>query len=234
MGGGRLREALAASIREVVFGLEDSFVSTMGAVSGIAVGCGNANMVILSGLVIVTVEAISMAAGSYLSSKAAREVYEERLEQDSARVLSERVTDRESLKEFFVRKNFTKEEISVALQAIGRERRQWLDEVHRAEFRMSPAASSAPLVAGIVMGVCYLIGGLIVLIPYFFLPLMFALPLAVVITCCCLFLLGFWKANIAGVKPLRSGVEMVTVSLGAAFLGIVIGRLASVYFRVAI
>jgi predicted membrane protein (TIGR00267 family) len=226
---GGISALLVASVREVVFGLEDSFVSTLGTISGVAVGSGDAKVVILSGLVLVVVEAVSMAAGSYLSSQAATELYEERMKQDAARVLSERVSDNESLKDLFDRKGFKKEEIKIALEAISRERKLWLTEVKRTEYRMSPGTSGSPFLAGVVMGVCYVLGGLLVLLPYFIVPLGFALAASVVITFVSLFILGFWKAKIAGVKPFRSGVEMVTVSLGAAILGILIGQAFSVY-----
>lgn len=72
-----LRKEIARSMREIVFGLEDSLVSTLGAVVGIAAGAQNRDMVILSGLVLVVVESISMSAGSYLSSKSAEEAEEE-------------------------------------------------------------------------------------------------------------------------------------------------------------
>ena len=62
---------VANSIREIVFGLEDSLVSTLGTLTGIAAGAGSTYIVLLSGLVLVAVEATSMAAGSYLSSKSA-------------------------------------------------------------------------------------------------------------------------------------------------------------------
>lgn len=69
-------------MREIVFGLEDSFVSTLGAITGIAAGAGNTYIVIMSGLVIVSVEALSMAAGSYLSNKSAMEAEEEILREE--------------------------------------------------------------------------------------------------------------------------------------------------------
>ena len=65
---------IADSIREIIFGLEDGLVSTLGAVTGIAAGSQNTFVVILSGLVLIAVEASSMAAGSYLSSKSATAV----------------------------------------------------------------------------------------------------------------------------------------------------------------
>lgn len=68
------RKGGPASLREIVFGLEDSIVSTLGAITGIAVGSHNADLVLLSGAVIVVVEAISMSAGSYLSTKSEYEL----------------------------------------------------------------------------------------------------------------------------------------------------------------
>jgi predicted membrane protein (TIGR00267 family) len=62
---------VAESIREIVFGLEDSLVSTLGALTGIAVGSESRFIVILAGLVLIATESTSMAAGSYLSSKSA-------------------------------------------------------------------------------------------------------------------------------------------------------------------
>jgi predicted membrane protein (TIGR00267 family) len=69
-------------MREIVFGLEDSFVSTLGAVTGIAAGTQDKYVVILSGLVLVAVESISMAAGSYLSSKSSMEAEEAVLKEE--------------------------------------------------------------------------------------------------------------------------------------------------------
>ena len=42
-------------IRELIFGLEDGMVSTMGAITGIATGTQNYFTVVLSGFVIVSV-----------------------------------------------------------------------------------------------------------------------------------------------------------------------------------
>ncbi|MBU1200416.1 VIT1/CCC1 transporter family protein [Patescibacteria group bacterium] len=62
-------------VREIIFGLEDGIVSTLGVLVGIAVGTNNKSFVILSGLVIVIVESLSMAAGTYLSNKSELELH---------------------------------------------------------------------------------------------------------------------------------------------------------------
>ncbi len=66
-------------LRNFIFGVEDSLVSTVGLVSGVAVA-GMANKgVVLTGVVLVSVEAFSMAVGSLLSENSADE-YESKKE----------------------------------------------------------------------------------------------------------------------------------------------------------
>jgi len=82
--GGTKKKVLApfVRVREIVFGLEDGLVSTLGAVTGIAAGSGSTYVVVLSGLVLIVVEALSMGAGSYLSEKANREAMYARYAKD--------------------------------------------------------------------------------------------------------------------------------------------------------
>lgn len=62
-----------ALLRSLIFGLEDGLVSTTGTLIGIAVGSQNKKIILLSALVLIAVEATSMAAGQYLSEKSVEE-----------------------------------------------------------------------------------------------------------------------------------------------------------------
>ncbi|MDD4995100.1 MAG: VIT1/CCC1 transporter family protein [Patescibacteria group bacterium] len=72
----KIREIVGRYIYQVVFGFQDSLVSTLGAIIGIAEGSRDRFVVILSGLVIIFVESLSMGLGTYISSKSEREVKE--------------------------------------------------------------------------------------------------------------------------------------------------------------
>ncbi len=166
------------SIREIIFGLEDSLVSTLGAVTGIAIGANNTYIVILSGLVLIAAESTSMAAGSYLSSKSA-----------------------------------------VAVEHV----------LHKKDgLRIDKHAQ--PVRAGMVMGVCYFVGGFVPLTPYFFLSIPLALVVSIPATAIVLFLVGVWSSQFTKRSAARSGFEMVFVSLSAALVGYVIARLVNFYF----
>lgn len=63
----------AAYVRSFVFGVEDSLVSTVGLLSGIAIANVSRGTILLTGIVLIFVEAFSMAAGMFLSEKSAEE-----------------------------------------------------------------------------------------------------------------------------------------------------------------
>jgi predicted membrane protein (TIGR00267 family) len=176
-----LRHEIVDSMREIVFGLEDSLVSTLGAITGIAVGTKSQYIVILSGIVILAAEAMSMAAGSYLSSKRAFEAEATYHHSDSADPIVEQ---------------------------------------------------PRPLRAGLVMGACYVVGGLVPLAFYFFLPVATAILPAIILSAAALFLVGYWAAGFTKTSKWKSGIEMTAISLAAALLGYLVGFGVSAFFGV--
>ncbi len=60
-----------ASFRSFIFGVEDSLVSTVGLLSGVASADASRSTLFLTGIVLIFVEAFSMAAGSFLSERSA-------------------------------------------------------------------------------------------------------------------------------------------------------------------
>lgn len=57
-------------LRSVIFGVEDSLVSTTGLIAGLSVGVDDKKLVVIGGVVAIGVEALSMGAGEYLSDDA--------------------------------------------------------------------------------------------------------------------------------------------------------------------
>ena len=65
-------------LRNFLFGVEDSLVSTSGLLSGVAAAGLARNEIFLSGVVLIFVEAFSMGAGSFLSEQSADELLNKR------------------------------------------------------------------------------------------------------------------------------------------------------------
>ncbi|KKP99034.1 MAG: hypothetical protein US71_C0001G0008 [Parcubacteria group bacterium GW2011_GWD2_38_12] len=63
----------AIFLQNFIFGVEDSLVSTVGVLSGIAIAGTSVKTVILAGVVLIFVESFSMGVGSFLSEHTAEE-----------------------------------------------------------------------------------------------------------------------------------------------------------------
>ncbi|GMU25478.1 MAG: hypothetical protein AMXMBFR16_03830 [Candidatus Uhrbacteria bacterium] len=71
--------AKASEFRSFIFGIEDSLVSTVGLLSGIAIAAVPKATIILSGIVLIFVEAFSMGAGSFLSESSVEDLTRQRV-----------------------------------------------------------------------------------------------------------------------------------------------------------
>ena len=63
----------ALFIKNFIFGVEDSLVSTSGLISGIAAAQSSKSVIFLTGTILIFVEAFSMGVGSYLSEEFAED-----------------------------------------------------------------------------------------------------------------------------------------------------------------
>lgn len=61
-------------LRSIIFGFQDSLVSTTGVIAGVSAGTNHKELVILAGIVTITVESLSMGAGQYMSEKAVHQM----------------------------------------------------------------------------------------------------------------------------------------------------------------
>jgi len=77
-----------ARIREFVFGIQDGLMSTVGLLAGVQGATQSSVVVIITGLTAMFSGAISMAAGSYLSSSAEKDIFDKELRE--AEVLAEK------------------------------------------------------------------------------------------------------------------------------------------------
>lgn len=67
------KEEFASYVRNFIFGVEDSLVSTVGLLSGVAAAGLPKQEVFITGIILIFVEAFSMGVGSYLSEESAEE-----------------------------------------------------------------------------------------------------------------------------------------------------------------
>lgn len=219
---------LSSLVREVVFGMEDGMVSTLGAISGIAVGAQNKSLVLLSGVVIIGVEAISMGIGSYLSNRTSKEIDEHSVKKEKEGISndSEKGKTNDLLK-LFKRDGWPTDLANKMVNYALDDKKLYLREVQYRELGISSFAKGNPLKNAIFMYFAYTIGGLIPLSSYFFLPVSKAMPWSVIFTLICLFGLGVATTRFTKSLLIKSGLRIMILGGIALVVGVVIGEIAS-------
>ncbi len=217
---------LGATIREVVFGMEDGMVSTLGAITGIAAGTQDHFTVVLSGFVIISVESISMAVGSYLSSKSERSIDERKLKEEAEELVRYPKEEKEELVEMYVADGWDKTLAKEMAEAASKNKELFLKEMAYRELKIIPDKMEEPLKNALAMGFSYIGGGSIPLIPYLWLPLGTAAMVSIVCTLAALFLLGVATTKFSKRSWWKAGLEMFLLASAAAGIGFLVGRAA--------
>ncbi|MBV8724386.1 MAG: VIT1/CCC1 transporter family protein, partial [Candidatus Eremiobacteraeota bacterium] len=70
------------SVREIVFGVQDGILTTLGIITGVGVAEGERSAVFISGFLALLAGALSMGVGEYLGRKAEREVIRATIEME--------------------------------------------------------------------------------------------------------------------------------------------------------
>lgn len=215
------------NIREIVFGLEDGMVSTLGALTGIAVGSNDHFFVILSGFVIVIVEAISMGIGSYLSTKSVKEVNARKLEEEKIEIEKSPIEEKEELIKMYVKDGWPLVLAKEMALVASRNKSLFLKEMTYRELFINLGVPEKPTYSGIFMFFSYIIGGGLPVLPYLFLPLSSAMIISIAITLIGLFVLGSITTKFTKRRWWKSGFEIFVLASIAVLAGYIIGVFAN-------
>lgn len=160
----------AEYLRNFIFGVEDSLVSTIGLVSGVSASGVNGKTVFLTGMILVFVESFSMGIGTMLSQNSVEEF-------EDGKAVS------------------LKKDIGFSL----------------------------------VMFLSYLLSGLLIVLPYTFLPVGNASSSAITIAILSLFILGWYSGKITGQNKLSRGLTMSSFGGTAILLGVIVGKIVETF-----
>ena len=219
-----------ARIREFVFGIQDGLISTVGLLAGVQSATENNVVVIITGLTAMFSGAISMAAGSYLSAGAQKEIFDKEL--GDAEKLAERepYMAAEGLLKALSEEGLNKEQSYRMVKVLIQERNVFLRTFQEKVFGLGSADINRPLQAALVMGLSFVLGAVIPIVPYTIVSGLSAFYLSALLGALTLFGVGAFKGYLAGKSLMLSGLEFCLVAVGAAGSGYLIGLIVQYFF----
>lgn len=210
-------------LKDAILGGQDGLVNVLGVILGVATATSDLRIVLVSGLAATFAESLSMGAVLYTSTKAAKEHYYAELAREQREIESEPEIEREEIKEVYYNKGFRGKLLNDIVTTITANKKTWVSTMMTEELRLFPDEYESPFKKGLFVGVASMIGSLIPLLPFFFLPVTLAMYTAVIASAAVLFGVGVVKARWYNLDWKRSGLEMAVIGTVAALVGYAIG-----------
>ncbi|HWP34467.1 MAG TPA: VIT1/CCC1 transporter family protein, partial [Thermodesulfobacteriota bacterium] len=223
-----------SNIRELVFGAQDGLVSTFAVAAGLAAAQASHLVVFLAGLVSAAAGILSMSVGTFLSSRAQRQVYEAELARERAEIAERPGEETAELLAALVGRGMSRSDAAQVVRRVARHPRLMLDLLGVFELGLAPQRLGTPVRDALVMAAAFGAGSLVPLLPFLFPPVGIDLAVAAGLTLSTLFVLGVIKGSLAQVPRLRSGLEVLVLGAGSGLVGYGLGRLASVALGVEV
>jgi len=215
-------------VRDMIFGANDGLVSTLAFVAGVVGAITNPSIVLLSGVAELFAGTISMAVGSYQSSKSELEVLEREGQRKKVKKGKTPEEERAELIKFYESEGFKRGEAEAIVDRVVREKELPLQVTTIEQLGLAPEELGKPVKAGVLCGVSFGLAALVPILP-FVLPIDIwdAMIASVIGTAATLFGVGAMKTIFSRRNWVRSGLEMMAIGASAAAITYIIGTLFS-------
>jgi predicted membrane protein (TIGR00267 family) len=215
------------SLSDIILGGQDGLVNVLGVVLGVAAASSDTRLVVVAGLAAAFAESISMGAVAYTTTLADRDFYLSEIEREKREIRDTPNLERKEIEDIFANWGFEGELLDQAVEQVMKDERAWVDVMMHNELKLAPIESGTALRSAFVVGVSAIIGSLIPLTPFFFLPIAPSILIAVTLAAATLFAAGAYKARTTVGHPGRSGLQMAIIGVVSALAGYLVGVLFS-------
>jgi vacuolar iron transporter family protein len=223
-----------SSIREVVFGAQDGLMSTFAVVAGLAAAGQRPLFVVLAGAISAAAGVLAMSVGTFLSSRAQRQLYEAELARERREIREHAGEEIAELIAALMARGMSRSDAVEVGRRIARHPELLITTLGVLELGLAPQRLGTPIRDAFVMAVSFGLASIVPLVPFFLSNVMAALGASAMLTVVVLFIIGAVKGRLGDVSAVRSGLEVVALGVGSGIVGFGLGRLASVLLGIDI
>ena len=211
-------------MRDIILGANDGLVSLFALVIGIAGGGQNPSIILLAGIAGTVAGAISMAIGEYISTKSQEQVYDAEMKVEREHIENHPEHEIAELYEFYHKKGFEGQMLDDIVTTISSDKDIFLSEMMMAEFGVLEEERRSPLMATIIVGIAFLIGSALPVLPFFFVDTTISgIIYSGILSSVGLFTVGSLKAWITRTSIFGGGGENFLLGFAGAAFTYVIG-----------
>ena len=198
-------------ITDVVIGMSDGLTVPFALAAGISSAVSSNHIVTTAGIAEIIAGSIAMGLGGFLAGKTEQEHYTSELEREYREVATVPEKEKEEVKLIFAEYGLSEKAQSLFAEEISVDKDKWVNFMMKYELGLDKPDSSRARNSAITIGLSYIVGGIIPLLPYFFTSIPAeGFKISALITLICLFIFGYLKSKFTG-QPVLQGAIKVTI-----------------------
>ncbi len=214
------------SIREVVFGVQDGILTTLGIITGVGVAEGDRAAVFISGFLALLAGALSMGMGEYLGRKSEREVIRATIEMEKREMAEDPQAEFAEQVAYYKLKGFSADEAQMIVRRLAQHPDIYLYEMMRDEFGIDPReADQSSLRGPVAIGASYAVGSFVpilaFLIPF---PMLTSTLVALAFAVGGLFSVGYYAGTLSNRNPWSKALEVALYGCAVFILSYLAGH----------
>lgn len=214
-------------IREIIFGMNDGLVTTVGFLAGVTGSISESRYILLAGMAEIVAGAVSMSLGGYLATKSQREFFHSEIEREKWEIEKMPEKEAQEVRDIYGEMGFSRSEQDMIVKRVTSDKELLLRFMKREELGLIDEHLDEPIQVALIMGFSFVVGSLPPILPYFFINAPHsAIWVAILFSVLFLFIAGIAKTWLTKVKPLRSGLETTLLGVFASGVGYGLGWLA--------
>ncbi|MBL8055658.1 MAG: VIT1/CCC1 transporter family protein [Anaerolineales bacterium] len=218
----------ASALSDIILGGQDGLVNVLGVILGVAAATQDPYIVLVAGLAATFAESVSMGAVAYTSTLADSDLYESERAREHRHIQLVPTLERQEIRDIYAAKGFTGPLLDQIVDTITADREVWVAVMMAEELQLKPTNRKDAFQSALIVGFAAIVGSLIPLAPFAFLPVAVSMWVAVLISALTLFVVGVLKARLTVGHPAKSGLEMAVIGTVSALVGYAVGALLKV------
>lgn len=213
------------TIRDIVIGMADGLTVPFALAAGLSGAVDNSVIVVTAGIAEIVAGSIAMGLGGFLAGRTEADHYESELKREYQEVEDFPEKEKDEVKEVFA--DFG---LSEALQCqiadeMAKDKDKWVRFMMRYELGLEKPQANRASKSAFTIGLSYIAGGIIPLAPYVFIASStLALYYSCVVTIIALFVFGYFKSKVTGLKPIPGALKVVLIGALAAAAAFLVAR----------
>ena len=213
-------------LSDIVIGLADGLTVPFALTAGLTGAISSVAIITTAGLAEIVAGSIAMGLGGYLAGKTEIEHYDAEIIREYYEVDNLPDKERQEVADVMIQYGVQTELANNVALAISKDKDKWVEFMMRFELGLEQPDKKRATKSALNIGLAYVAGGLVPLMPYFLTDdVISGLLYSSILTVISLFIFGYFKTKVIGNPPIVGALRMTITGVLAAGVAYLVANL---------